>query len=55
MNENGSYVEFDYEAEAKAADLLAEHLMKVDAPKVLVEQARKQAAWLRAKSEHKGK
>lgn len=43
---------FDYEAEAKAADALAENLIKVDAPKVLVEQARKNAVWLR---ERKGK
>lgn len=53
-----SYMEFDYEAEAKAADALAENLVKVDAPKVLVEQARQQAVWLReraAQAEHKGK
>ena len=45
----------DFEEEAKAADLLAVHLEKVEAPQVLIEQAKKQAAELRERAEAKVK
>jgi lactate dehydrogenase-like 2-hydroxyacid dehydrogenase len=38
---------FDLEEEAKAADLLAVHLGRVEAPQKLIDQARQQAAELR--------
>jgi len=44
-------VTLDLEEEARAADALAETLTKVDAPQVLVDQAREQARELRSKAE----
>jgi hypothetical protein len=41
----------DLEAEARAADALAETLTKVDAPQELIDQARRQAAELRSKAQ----
>lgn len=42
---------FDLEVEARAAEALAESLAKVDAPQVLIKQAREQAEDLRSKAQ----
>lgn len=43
---------FDYDEEAGAAEALFSHLIKTEAPVLLIEQARKQAFDLRWQAEH---
>ena len=43
---------FDYNEEARAAEALFSHLIKTEAPVLLIEQARKQAFELRWQAEH---